>query len=128
MSGIDRLMDLTSGDLQDAPRGAFVTGDPLRNKIIFSYAVARGTFEGDPEMGQRFGELARAVNSVATQNRLRDLVVDAVQWLLDSGELASVDVTVEKYDAETLAFAAVHYPADGGKAIEIGPFFVSVGG
>lgn len=128
MSGIDRLMDPVTGDLQDAPRGAFVTGDPLANMIIFSYTIARGTWEGDPSMGNRFGELARVQNTVATQNRLHDLVVDAVQWLLDGGQLDSVDVEVEEHAADALAFYAKHYPAGGGAAIEVGPFFVSVGG
>jgi phage gp46-like protein len=128
MSRLDRVMDPVTGDLQSAAAGAWRVDDVLLNKLIMSYTIDRGTFEGDPEMGHRFAELNRATNSEDTRRRLADLVVDAVQWLIDSGELSKVEVDVQPYTSESLAFVAKHYPADDGEAFKIGPFFVPLGG
>lgn len=129
MSRLDRVMDAKTGDLQSSTRGAYRIDDVLLNKIIFSYTVERGTFEGDPKMGQRFAEeLRRVANTADKADRLKDLVVDAVQWLIDSGELDRVEVSVERFNSEALSFVAEHYPAGGGKSITVGPFFVAAGG
>jgi phage gp46-like protein len=128
MSRLDRIMDANTGDLQPATRGGFRVDDVLLNKIIFSYTVDRGTFEGDPKLGNLFAELRRTTNTPDKADRLADLVRDASQWLIDSGELERVDVTVSRYSREALAFKAEHFPVGGGKSITVGPFFVKVGG
>ncbi|HLY95210.1 MAG TPA: phage GP46 family protein [Gaiellaceae bacterium] len=124
---LDRIVDAVSGDFSPAPRGAFVTDDVLKNKIALSFRVPLGSWEGAPYLGHRFGELARDKMLAETPLRVRDLARAAVAWLVASGELDHVDVTVEQQGPQRIAFEVDCY-APGRPPFDLGPFFVVVGG
>ena len=122
----DRLIDPTRGDLVRVARGMFAKGDVLWNKIAFSLCVALGSWEGDPTIGHRFGELARAVESESTEHDIRDRVQAALQWLLDEGELQSLAIDVERQAPGRWAFQGTARSATGAE-VPFGPYFVEVG-
>lgn len=132
---LDRLLATNVGgvqglhDIQDGPAGGFVEADELANKIIMSYSIEIGSWEGDPTLGHGFAELARAIDTVETRQRLGDLAVAAVQWLLDSGELSSIEVDVMTYAPGIVAFRPRCYQPGSKRPIGgVGLQLVSVGG
>lgn len=128
----DRKLDPVTEDFIAAPRGGFLLCDVIENQIAFSYLIEYGSWEGDPTLGHRFKELARAVNTVENRNRLRDLAKQAVQWLLDSGALDSVEVTVDDTTSAAsmgLVPWEVDYTLPNAKpSRKAGPFLIPVGG
>lgn len=124
---IDRKIDPVSEDFVDAPAGAFAQADPIENQIAFSYLIPVGSWEGDPLLGHRFNELARATNTVENRNRLRDLAKQAVQWLIDLGALASIEVTSEVISDDGVAFEVDYYLPGAKKPRRAGPFLIPVG-
>jgi phage gp46-like protein len=127
MRNLDRVIDPVTRDFVDAAAGGFVLADAVRNKLYLSFTLARGTWEGDPGLGHRFGELARVGLTDEVSLRLHDLVIDAAQWLLDSGELVQLDVEVNVVSRQQLAFAATATPPSG-PAFDMGPLLISIGG
>lgn len=128
MSGQDRLIDIVTGDVQAAADGKFVMTDDLANKIILSYSIPLGSWEGDPTLGERIStELARAVDTVETRERLRDLAAEPVQWLVDAGELDRVEVDVVSIDNGVVAFQPRCY-APGTSTPVAGVGLISIGG
>jgi phage gp46-like protein len=123
----DRKLDPVTGDFIDEDAGAFELCDALENKIAFSYLIAAGSWEGDPTLGHGFDELARALNTQENRNRLRDLAKQAVQWLVDGGELDHVDVFDEQIGSTGVAFEVNYYPPQSAVARKAGPFLVPVG-
>lgn len=123
----DRKLDEVTGDFRDAAKGAFESCDDIENQIAFSYMIEVGSWEGDPLLGHRFKELARATNTQENRNRLRDLAKQAVQWLIDLGALTSVEVTCEVLQADGVAFEVDYTVAGDKTARRAGPFFVPVG-
>ena len=125
----DREISPITGDFLPGPRGSFALGDVLKNKLALTYLVPLGTWEGDPGIGHRFGELARAGDTADTRLRLADLARQAAQWLIDAGDLLSVDVNVESGTQRgQVLFEVDAYPPGGAAPISVGPFFVAVGG
>jgi phage gp46-like protein len=105
----DRRLDPVTADFVDDEEGGFELCDVIDNKVAFSYSIAAGSWEGDPTLGHRFNELANATDTQANRNRLADLAAQAVQWLIDGGELESVDVTVERLKPGAVAFQVDYY-------------------
>ncbi len=127
MPSLDRKIDPKTGDFVAVPGGAFQLADVLENKLALSFTVPRGSWEGDPDLGHRFAEVARAKDLPVTRQRIADLAQDAVAWLIQSGELDHVDVLVESFQPGKVAFEVDAFPPAGDK-VHAGPFFVSVGG
>jgi phage gp46-like protein len=105
----ERYIDPETGGYVDAAGGKWRQVDGLRNKVIWSLKQPLGTWVGAPDRGHRLGELAGAGKSATTQQRLRDYVRQALQWLVDAGLLTRVEIDVEDvpggYDWEARAYA-----------------------
>jgi phage gp46-like protein len=105
----DRKLDPVTEDFVDADNGAFEQADVVENKIAFSYLIPVGSWEGDPDLGHRFNELAQATDTVEDRNLLRDFAEQAVQWLIDGGELDHTVVAVESIGSGRVAFEVDYY-------------------
>lgn len=123
----DRRIDPVNEDFVSAAGGAFESSDNIENQIAFSYSIPVGSWEGDPTLGHRFDELARATNTQENRNRLNDLAGQAVQWLLDLGSLASIEVFNEVISPDGVAFEVDYYLPGDNKPRRAGPFLVPVG-
>lgn len=123
----DRRIDPTTGDFVSAAKGGFATSDDIENQVAFSFLVERGSWEGDPELGHRFAELAREVDTQANRRRFADLAVDAVRWLIDAGKLDHVDVTVESWGAGIVVFQIDYFTPGTPAPRKAGPFLVATG-
>jgi phage gp46-like protein len=128
----DRKLDEVTGDFRTTAAGGFESCDVVENQIAFSYKIAVGSWEGDPELGHRFNELDRAENSQANRNRLAELARLAVQWLIDLGSIESVEVTVDDSATVTsldhVPFEVDYYLPGAQQPRRAGPFLISVGG
>lgn len=128
----DRKLDEVTGDFRAASGGGFEQCDVIENQIAFSFMIEQGSWEGDPELGHRLRELDGAINSPENRNRLRDLALQAVQWLIDDGSLESVDVTVDDdtdvTTVDQVAFEVDYTPVGATQARKAGPFLAAVGG
>jgi phage gp46-like protein len=126
MSALNRKIDPVTRDFVLASGGKFDRSDVIENKIALSFLEEFGAWEGDAELGHRFAELARATDTAENRLRMKDLGRQALKWLLDSGELERVEVTVETYGGGRVAFQVDAYQA-GGRLVRVGPLLVSVG-
>lgn len=122
---VARRIDPTLADFGVTLSRRFELGDPLLNKLFVAYTVPLGAWEGDPLIGHRFGELARVKDDPGARQRLRDLAVAAADWLVAAGDLDRVEVAVEYFAPGKLALEVDAYPAGGGAAIPVGPFFIA---
>jgi phage gp46-like protein len=127
MMSLDRRLDPSTDDYVRAAKGKWELCGSLENKIALSYKIARGSWEGDPELGHRFAEVERALDTDETLRRIEDIARDAVRWLLDSGELERVEAIAERYDRTKAAFEVACYDAAGG-LVKFGPQYVAIGG
>lgn len=125
---MDRQLHPTTGDFVADDSGGFELVDVVENKISMSYLNKRGSWEGDPTLGHRFDELARATDTAENRRRLEDLARDAVQWLLDGGELEKVDVLAESLGDGEVAFQVDAYQPGNSRPLNVGPFLIPVGG
>lgn len=123
----DRKLDPTTADFIAAPGGSFMQANVIENQIAFSYMIPAGSWEGDPTLGHRFNELARAVNTVENRNLLRELARLAVQWLIDLGAIDSVEITDEVIGADGVAFEVDYYVPGSSTPKKAGPFLIPVG-
>jgi phage gp46-like protein len=123
----DRKLYPVTEDFLDEDNGAFELCDAIENKIAFTYLIEAGSWEGDPRLGHGFAELARAKNTPESRNRLRDLAEQAIQWLIDLGEVESVTVTVEEFKADAAAFQVDYYTPGNTRPRRVGPFLIPVG-
>lgn len=123
----DRRINVQTGDYISAPGGAFEMCDVLENKITLSNQVALGEWEGDPTLGHRFKEIERAGDTDENLERLKSYIVQAVQWLIDEGELERVVPEVERVERGTFAWRGFYYPP-GREPIVTERTFISVGG
>jgi len=124
---LDRFLDPVTEDFVDDEGGAFFTDDVVLNKLAMSYKIPRGSWEGDPDLGHGFDELSRATDTAQNRLRLKNLAEAAAQWLIDSGELAKVVVTVEQFQPGAVAFEVDAYKPGQKNPITAGPFAVPVG-
>lgn len=124
----DRRLDPVTEDFIDDSAGGFEPCDVIENQIAFSYLIEYGSWEGDPTLGHKFKELARATNTVENRNRLRDLAKQAVQWLVDLGSLDSVEISDEVIGTDGVAFEVDYYLPNAKTARKAGPFLIPVGG
>ena len=123
----DRRLDPVTADFVDGSAGGFESCDDIENQVAFSLLVPLGSWEGDPLLGHRLGELDRATNTVENRNRLRSIVLDAVAWLVDLGKLARVEVTVESHSATAAAYQLDYYTPGDNSPRKAGPFLVPLG-
>jgi phage gp46-like protein len=123
----DRRLDPVTGDLVDGSAGGFELCEDIENQIAFSYLIARGSWEGDPELGHRFDELAQGRDIPEDRARLKDLARDAVQWLIDLGKLTRVDVDVESIKPGAVAFQVDYYVPGSDKPRPAGPYLIALG-
>lgn len=123
----DRVIAVQSGDFVRSAKGRFARWSVLENQLALSFSIALGSWEGDPLLGHRFEELARAKDSAATRRRVADLAKQAVQWLIDDGSLTRVDVVVERIDRGRLAFEVDALSAEADSPARFGPYFVAIG-
>jgi phage gp46-like protein len=124
----DRKIDPVTLDYVDDGRGGFVECDVLENQIVISFSVAFGSWEGDPTLGHRLGELARAVDSDLNRRRMADLGREALAWLVADGSLESVECIVEQYDRGKVAFQVIAYRLGEESPVPLPSFLVPVGG
>ncbi len=127
MSGIDRKIDFATGDFVDGANGSWTTVRGIYNMLAFTYAFARGTWEGDPEMGHLFAELDRATDTSENRERLRDLAAASAQWLIDGGFLDRVEAFVQSWEPGKVAFEVHCYEPGRKDPTVLGPFFAPVG-
>jgi phage gp46-like protein len=92
---MSRYVDPKTGAYVDGPNGTWKEGDELEMKIAFSLENDLGAWEGDPQLGNELFTLERETAGPGTAQRLKDLVKRALQWLIDEGELETVEVDVE---------------------------------
>jgi phage gp46-like protein len=123
----DRRIDFTTGDFRPAAGGAFEQCDPLENQIAFSLNVEKGTFEGDPQMGRRFSDLRRALDTDDTLRTIEQRCIEALQWLIDLGSLTKAVARAERFARGKCAFEVDCYPP-GRPKFTVGPFFAAIGG
>jgi phage gp46-like protein len=123
----DRQLDTATGDLIDAPGGKWASTDAIDNKVLFSYSIPLGTWEGDPLLGHRFRELARTTDTPETRRRALDLIKEPVHWLIDSGELERVEADLWLYARGIYAFEVDLYQPGSTQPITSGPFFIAFG-
>ncbi len=123
----DRRLDPVTADFVDGTAGGFESSEDIENQIAFCYSIAVGSWEGDPELGHRFDELARATDTSENRARLRDLAEQAAQWLVDAGSLERVTVYAESLRAGSVAFQVDYYTPGNKKPRPAGPFLVPVG-
>lgn len=128
MGRLDRKIDPITGSFIAAPGGKFVECDVLENQILFSFLVQLKRWEGDPEFGNQFAELARALDTSGNRQRLADLANACLAWLVSDGSLDSVSVTVEQYDAGVVAFKVLAYQPGQTTATVLPTYLVPVGG
>jgi len=65
----------------------------LQDNILLSLATPLGSLFQRPEFGSELYLLRRAKASSALPERAENMVRTALQWMIDSGRLDSVDVT-----------------------------------
>lgn len=123
----DRALDVITGDFRAAPKGGFESSDNIENMVAFSFMIAAGSWEGDPTLGHRFAELARAIDTVANRNRLGDLARDAVAWIVTLGLIVDVTVVVESWGDGVVAFEVDFYTPGATTPRRAGPFLIPVG-
>jgi phage gp46-like protein len=123
---LDRKIDPVTLDYVDATGGKFEEVDVLENQIVVSAMVVLKAWEGDPTLGLR--EMERSTDSDVTRRRMRDLLLEAFQWLVQDGSLASVDVEVQQYTAGRVAFQVSAFRPGERSPVPLPSFLVSVGG
>lgn len=123
----DRRLDPVSGDFVSAPGGAFESCADVDNMVAFSFSIAVGSWEGDPELGHRFDELANAIDTQEDRNRLRDLAALAVAWIVKLGLLAKVETFAESLGGGAVAFEVDLYKPNVKLPTKAGPFLVPIG-
>ncbi len=123
-----KTMDYVSDtNANGSNNGKFVEVDVLENQILIAFMVGLKDWEGDSELGNRFGELARATDTIENRQRLKDLAKDALSFLVEDGSLESVDVAVEHFDAGRVAFAVDAYRPGQTTPVVLPTFLVPVG-
>lgn len=70
-------------------------------------------------IGSRLWLLSRAKLLPETAAKAREYAREALQWLVDDGVAARVDVEAERHGLDTLALACRFYKADGTKLADI---------
>jgi phage gp46-like protein len=125
---LDRKIDPVTLDYVDAVNGKFEEVDVLENQIVVSVMVALKAWEGDPELGSRLGEMERTTDTDVNRRRMRDLLNEALAWLVQDGSLASVDAEVAQYANGRVAFQVSAYRPGERDPVSLPNFLVSVGG
>lgn len=95
-------------------------GDPLPDgadpRGWWGNGFAPGDLPTDRELGSRLWLLARAKTTADVPAKAREYALEALQWMLDDGVAASVEVTVERQanaGTPVLAFAvAIKRPGE----------------
>lgn len=64
----------------------------IMNNIYLSLKVARGSFFADTSFGSRLHLLQRAKNTDTTRQLAMDYCREALQWMIDAGKAAAVEV------------------------------------
>ena len=75
----------------------------------------------EDEIGSRLWLLERSKTTQAVLNSAKNYIEEALQWLIDDGVAAKIEVTVERQtndELETLAFEVEIYKNDGNIVIE----------
>lgn len=121
--GSDRAIDPTTGDFIAAAGGTFAAGDVIDNKIMLSNLVELGTWEGDPLLGIRKSAFRRTTDTPETRQRVIDIIKQAHQWLIDSGELDRVEVTLELHARGIYVYEVDCYEPGNAKPRTFGPYF-----
>ncbi|SAF46746.1 phage GP46 family protein [Enterobacter kobei] len=70
------------------------------------------TVTGD-RIGSRLWLLGREKITNDTLNRARDYAIEALQWMLDDGVAARIDITSERSGQDSAALGVVIYQRDG---------------
>jgi phage gp46-like protein len=123
---LDRKIDPVTLDYVDAVNGKFEEVDVLENQIVVSAMIVLKAWEGDPTLGLR--EMERSTDTDVTRRRLRDLLLEAFQWLVQDGSLASVDAEVQQYANGRVAFQVSAFRPGERSPVPLPSFLVSVGG
>ena len=71
------------------------TENTALNNIYMSLAVPKGGWWFNPAFGSELHTLRRAKATTSTASKVKTFVEDALKWLVDSGKLETVVVTVE---------------------------------
>jgi phage gp46-like protein len=119
----DRKIDPTTGDFVDGPNGTFAAGDVIDNKIFLSNTVELGTWEGAPDIGIRTSVFRRTTDTSENRARAVDIIKQAHQWLVDSGELDRVEVSLTSFDRGIWTYEVDAYEPGNAKPRTFGPYF-----
>ncbi|SIT50433.1 Mu-like prophage protein gp46 [Paraburkholderia piptadeniae] len=72
-----------------------------------------GDLDSDTQIGSRLWLLSRAKQTTETLQRANDYIVEALQWLIDDGVVASFDIAVEWTQAGRLGALIVAHKTNG---------------
>lgn len=123
----DRYIDPVAGDYVPAGPGWRVD-DQLWNQVTLSWTIPLGSWEGDPELGHEFGELARWTAGAGAAERVRELALSAIQWLIDGGDIVKAEIDAAPFGDDGVAFEARLWPRDRSEPMRSGLFRVRIGG
>jgi phage gp46-like protein len=88
-----------------------------------SNTVELGTWEGAPDIGIRASAFRRTTDTSENRARARDIIKQAHQWLLDSGELDRVEVTLTSFDRGIWTYEVDAYEPGNSQPRTFGPYF-----
>ncbi len=122
MPGLDREIDPRTGDYISDP--ATGTTKKVRNALPAVYHQIRtklGSWFGDPTAGSRFFELDRAKSTLQTPNVITDIMIAAMQPLVDVN-VVTVPITVVDRDVDRVEFETTVEDLQSGESIDLTDF------
>ena len=103
----------------------FVKSSTIMNNIYLSLMLRRGSYFADPAFGSRLHLLKRAKDTARTARLAMDYCKEALQWMLDTGRAASVQVYAKRDLSEhtrRLMLLVEGIPPQGGNAVTFTTF------
>lgn len=89
---MDFRIDMNAG----TPVMTFEKATDIRNNILLSLTVRRGSWFQNPDFGSRLHLLERSKNTPRTSQLAIDYAKEALRWLIDTGKAKSIDVSAER--------------------------------
>lgn len=125
MPGRQRRIDPVTRDYVADDAGSYETTTTAETALYLQISVHRGKWWGDAEAGSRLHELAQAkLFANSTQQKIRDIVTEAVRPLLELGYVRDLQFRQERQGTRIVT-AATATDAQSGERLtlaEILPF------
>ena len=96
--------------------------------VYTSIKVPLGTFFVKPDFGFPYSKIARAKNTPTMQGLVAQYAQQALQWLIDVGKAASIDVATEVDDKDPARINMKITVYQANQPPVVYNYFVSVGG